>query len=105
MFGARKVLIPIVEQTQGKPGMRILKARVCPALIIIEIRSLIHHLQVKMYGIGSLWYGAFATAAATFVGHYPVRALLTSINARPQLIELVLVVWNVQLPSKSESFP
>lgn len=58
-----------------------------------------------MYGIGSLWYGAFATAAATFVGHYPVRALLTSIDVRPQLIELVLVVWNVQLPSKSESFP
>ena len=26
-----------------------------------------------MYGIGSLWYGALATAAATFVGHYPVR--------------------------------
>jgi hypothetical protein len=28
--------------------------------------------QVKKYGIGSLWYGALATAAATFVGHYPV---------------------------------
>jgi hypothetical protein len=27
--------------------------------------------QVKSHGIGSLWYGAFATAAATFVGHYP----------------------------------
>jgi len=27
-----------------------------------------------MYGIGSLWYGALATAAATFVGHYPVRS-------------------------------
>ena len=26
---------------------------------------------MKRYGIGSLWYGAFATAAATFVGHYP----------------------------------
>lgn len=25
-----------------------------------------------MNGIGSLWYGALATAAATFVGHYPV---------------------------------
>ena len=29
-------------------------------------------VQIKKYGIGSLWYGAFATAAATFVGHYPV---------------------------------
>ena len=27
--------------------------------------------QIKRYGIGTLWYGAFATAAATFVGHYP----------------------------------
>ena len=28
-------------------------------------------VQIKRYGIGTLWYGAFATAAATFVGHYP----------------------------------
>lgn len=27
--------------------------------------------RVKENGIGSLWWGAFATAAATFVGHYP----------------------------------
>ncbi|KAJ6558255.1 mitochondrial carrier [Mycena capillaripes] len=45
-------------QTQGKSGIPILKAR------------------VKMYGIGSLWYGAFATAAATFAGHYPWFATL-----------------------------
>jgi hypothetical protein len=31
--------------------------------------------QIKTYGVGTLWYGAWATAAATFVGHYPVRAL------------------------------
>jgi hypothetical protein len=29
-------------------------------------------MQIKIYGVGSLWYGALATAAATFVGHYPV---------------------------------
>lgn len=40
-------------QTQGKSGMQILKTR------------------IKIYGIGTLWYGAIATAAATFVGHYP----------------------------------
>jgi hypothetical protein len=40
-------------QTQGKSGIQILRNR------------------VKMYGIGSLWYGAVATAAATFAGHYP----------------------------------
>ena len=55
----RMILTPIdtlktTLQTQGKQGWPILKAR------------------VKTYGIGSLWYGAFATAAATFVGHYPV---------------------------------
>lgn len=27
--------------------------------------------RTKANGIGSLWWGAFATAAATFVGHYP----------------------------------
>jgi len=27
--------------------------------------------RIKQHGIGSLWYGAFATAAATFVGNYP----------------------------------
>ncbi|KAK7682005.1 hypothetical protein QCA50_014969 [Cerrena zonata] len=56
--GFRMILTPIdtlktTLQTQGKPGLRILKNR------------------IKTYGIGSLWYGAFATAAATFVGHYP----------------------------------
>ncbi|KAF8804160.1 mitochondrial carrier [Phlegmacium glaucopus] len=54
----RMILTPVdtvktTLQTQGRPGMRILRAR------------------VKMYGIGSLWYGALATAAATFIGHYP----------------------------------
>lgn len=27
--------------------------------------------RIKTNGIGSLWWGAFATAAATFVGNYP----------------------------------
>ncbi|KAK7039418.1 mitochondrial carrier [Favolaschia claudopus] len=54
----RMILTPIdtvktTLQTQGKSGMRILRNR------------------VRMYGLGSLWYGAFATAAATFAGHYP----------------------------------
>ncbi|EGN97708.1 hypothetical protein SERLA73DRAFT_184521 [Serpula lacrymans var. lacrymans S7.3] len=54
----RMILTPVdtvktTMQTQGKAGMVILRAR------------------VKKYGIGSLWYGALATAAATFVGHYP----------------------------------
>ncbi|KAH7879356.1 mitochondrial carrier [Lentinula edodes] len=40
-------------QTQGQAGWDILKRR------------------IKLYGIGTLWYGALATAAATFVGHYP----------------------------------
>lgn len=54
----RIVLTPIdtvktTLQAQGKPGIAILKAR------------------IKRYGLGTLWYGALATAAATFVGHYP----------------------------------
>ncbi|KAF8804146.1 mitochondrial carrier [Phlegmacium glaucopus] len=54
----RTILTPVdtvktTLQTHGKPGMQIL------------------HARVKTHGIGSLWYGALATAAATFVGHYP----------------------------------
>ncbi|KAI0048172.1 mitochondrial carrier [Auriscalpium vulgare] len=54
----RMVLTPVdtlktTLQTQGKPGWAILRNR------------------IKAHGIGSLWYGAWATAAATFVGHYP----------------------------------
>ncbi|RDB21854.1 putative mitochondrial carrier C12B10.09 [Hypsizygus marmoreus] len=54
----RMVLTPIdtiktTLQTQGAPGWEILKTR------------------IKRYGIGTMWYGALATAAATFVGHYP----------------------------------
>ncbi|KAJ7302066.1 mitochondrial carrier [Mycena albidolilacea] len=64
----RMILTPIdtvktTLQTQGKPGMQILRTR------------------VKMYGIGSLWYGAFATAAATFAGHYPWFATLNYLEA------------------------
>ncbi|KAJ7485097.1 mitochondrial carrier domain-containing protein [Mycena galericulata] len=64
----RMILTPIdtlktTLQTQGKSGIHILRAR------------------VKMYGIGSLWYGALATAAATFAGHYPWFATLNYLEA------------------------
>ncbi|KAJ7688996.1 mitochondrial carrier [Mycena rosella] len=64
----RMILTPIdtvktTLQTQGKPGMQILRTR------------------VKMYGIGSMWYGAFATAAATFAGHYPWFGTLNYLEA------------------------
>ncbi|KAG5643994.1 hypothetical protein DXG03_009284 [Asterophora parasitica] len=54
----RMVLTPIdtiktTLQTQGAKGLEILRQR------------------IKRYGIGTMWYGALATAAATFVGHYP----------------------------------
>jgi len=54
----RMILTPVdtvktTLQTQGSSGMAILRAR------------------IKKYGITTLWYGAIATAAATFVGHYP----------------------------------
>lgn len=54
----RMVLTPIdtvktTLQAQGKPGWAILRQR------------------IKIYGLTTLFYGAVATAAATFVGHYP----------------------------------
>ncbi|KAH9860831.1 hypothetical protein J1614_012164 [Plenodomus biglobosus] len=54
----RMLLTPIdtlktTLQAQGALGWALLRTR------------------VKSEGVGSLWWGAFATAAATFVGHYP----------------------------------
>ncbi|KAF8530026.1 mitochondrial carrier domain-containing protein [Hysterangium stoloniferum] len=56
--GFRMILTPVdtvktTLQAQGRPGWGILRRR------------------IKYYGITTLWYGAVATAAATFVGHYP----------------------------------
>ncbi|KAL1592683.1 hypothetical protein SLS60_011099 [Paraconiothyrium brasiliense] len=60
----RMILTPIdtlktTLQAQGAGGTALLRER------------------VKTDGIGSLWWGAFATAAATFVGHYPWFATVT----------------------------
>jgi len=54
----RMVLTPVdtvktTMQTDGKNGLKLLKER------------------IKVNGITSLWYGAVATALATFVGYYP----------------------------------
>ncbi|TFY66814.1 hypothetical protein EVG20_g4278 [Dentipellis fragilis] len=54
----RMILTPIdtvktTLQTQGKRGWGILRTR------------------IRVYGLASLFYGAWATAAATFVGHFP----------------------------------
>ncbi|KAF8878250.1 mitochondrial carrier [Mucidula mucida] len=37
--------------------------------------------RVRAYGIGTMWYGAWATAAATFVGHYPWFATYNYLSA------------------------
>ncbi|KAJ3384713.1 methionyl-tRNA synthetase, partial [Chytriomyces hyalinus] len=54
----RMVLTPVdtlktTMQTKGTEGTALLRSR------------------VKAHGVGTLWYGAGASAAATFVGHYP----------------------------------
>ena len=49
-------------QAQGARGTTILRHR------------------IKRDGIGSLWWGAIATAAATFVGHYPWFATVSPIS-------------------------
>ncbi|KAF8531705.1 mitochondrial carrier [Gautieria morchelliformis] len=63
----RMILTPVdtlktTLQTQGRPGWGILKRR------------------IKQYGITTLWYGAVATAAATFVGHYPWFATYNTLD-------------------------
>lgn len=54
----RMILVPIDTlkttcQVEGRGAIQILKTR------------------IGIHGVGSLWYGAFATAAASFVGFYP----------------------------------
>ncbi|CAE6486541.1 unnamed protein product, partial [Rhizoctonia solani] len=64
----RMILTPIdtlktTLQAQGARGTALLRQR------------------IKTNGIGSLWWGAFATAAATFVGHYPWFATYNYLSA------------------------
>lgn len=69
----RMILTPIdtlktTLQAQGARGTALLRQR------------------IKTNGVGSLWWGAIATAAATFVGHYPWFAtynLLTDVIPEP----------------------
>lgn len=75
----RMILTPIdtvktTMQTDGKAGLVILRSRVCQfsRFCMSNQNWLTCLLQIKTYGVGSLWWGAIATAAATFVGHYPV---------------------------------
>jgi hypothetical protein len=65
----RMILTPIdtlktTLQAQGARGTTILRQR------------------IRTDGVGSLWWGAFATAAATFVGHYPWFATVSIFGAR-----------------------
>lgn len=49
--------------------------------------------RVKENGIGSLWWGAFATAAATFVGHYPWFATVSlwwQLHVQSQVPKLII---------------
>ncbi|KAG8409216.1 hypothetical protein J3458_019333 [Metarhizium acridum] len=77
--GFRMVLTPIdtlktTLQAQGSSGIDLLRQR------------------FHKYGIATLWWGAFATAGATFVGHYPWFATYNLLNE------------SIQEPPKSEVF-
>ncbi|CAG9955861.1 unnamed protein product [Clonostachys rosea f. rosea IK726] len=81
----RMVLTPIdtlktTLQAQGSGGVALLRQR------------------IKQHGVGTLWWGAFATAAATFVGHYPWFAtynLLTELIKEPERGHILL--WLLRL--------
>lgn len=45
--------------------------------------------RIRKHGIGTMWWGAFATAAATFVGHYPWFATVSLVTSlAPSLAEI-----------------
>ena len=83
----RMILTPVdtlktTLQVQGARGTALLRQR------------------IKSNGVGSLWWGAFATAAATFVGHYPWFA--TVCFASSLLCPVVGLTVTVQLPHRSD---
>jgi hypothetical protein len=53
--------------------------------------------RIKTNGVGSLWWGAFATAAATFVGHYPWFATVCSSPSSLSVINILTENLVVQL--------
>jgi len=68
VFARRMILVPVdtlktTMQTRGAPGVQLLKDR------------------VRKYGVGTLWYGAWATAAASFVGSFPWFATYNWLSA------------------------
>ncbi|WDK12663.1 hypothetical protein CGRA01v4_03943 [Colletotrichum graminicola] len=81
----RMILTPIdtlktTLQAQGSKGTAILRKR------------------IKTHGVGSLWWGAFATAAATFVGHYPWFGTYNYLSANiPEPEKGHLFLWLLRL--------
>ncbi|ROW11297.1 hypothetical protein VMCG_00865 [Cytospora schulzeri] len=81
----RMILTPIdtfktTMQAQGPRGTALLRKR------------------VKENGVGSLWWGAIATAAATFVGHYPWFATYNFLSeALTEPPKHPLIVWLARL--------
>ncbi|KAI9052199.1 hypothetical protein LZ554_003558 [Drepanopeziza brunnea f. sp. 'monogermtubi'] len=81
----RMILTPVdtlktTLQVQGARGTTLLRQR------------------IKTSGVGSLWWGAFATAAATFVGNYPWFATYnTLMDLIPAPSKDSLVVWLLRL--------
>ncbi|KAF2113736.1 mitochondrial carrier domain-containing protein [Lophiotrema nucula] len=81
----RMILTPIdtlktTLQAQGARGTALLRQR------------------IKAHGVGSLWWGAFATAAATFVGHYPWFATYNWLSeALHEPPKHPLIVWLARL--------
>ncbi|KAE9976803.1 hypothetical protein EG328_002393 [Venturia inaequalis] len=54
--------------------------------------------RIKVNGLGSLWWGAFATAAATFVGHYPWFATYNYLSETiPEPAKHPIIVWLLRL--------
>ncbi|RFU28162.1 hypothetical protein B7463_g8171, partial [Scytalidium lignicola] len=81
----RMILTPIdtlktTLQAQGARGTTLLRQR------------------IKTNGVGSLWWGAIATAAATFVGNYPWFATYNFLSeAIPEPAKHPLAVWLLRL--------
>jgi hypothetical protein len=72
--GAFGVAARIAHDARDKPDER-LPGQLCPDVAVLRHRQVLG-ARVKKYGPATLWAGAFATAAANFVGSWPWFARL-----------------------------
>jgi hypothetical protein len=77
-----QVILKLIWSLQSAAAFRITLTPIDTLKTTLQVQgaggTTLLRQRIKTNGIGSLWWGALATAAATFVGHYPWFATVIS---------------------------